>query len=109
MHQHKISFIERFKNRLPLRLHMTLILLATGLSGLLTTRRLLATGVESIVVRYPLAVLFSYLMFFCLIKLWLKYPAVSHTQQVRGARTGAGGADGGVSQPRAKNKLVIGG
>jgi len=36
MHQQKITFTERFKKRLPLRLHMTLILVATGLSGLLS-------------------------------------------------------------------------
>ncbi|HYS42341.1 MAG TPA: hypothetical protein VEM32_00015, partial [Geobacteraceae bacterium] len=83
MPQHKMNFTERFKNRLPLRLHMTLILLATGLSGLLTTRLLLAAGVEDIVVRYPLAVLFSYLVFFVLIKLWLKYLAVTNVQQAR--------------------------
>jgi hypothetical protein len=35
MERYKIKFTERFKNRLPLRLHMALILLATGLSGLL--------------------------------------------------------------------------
>jgi hypothetical protein len=57
MHEHKINFTERFKKRLPLRLHMTLILVATGLSGLLTTRCLFATGEESIVIRYPLAAL----------------------------------------------------
>jgi|GEM_PF-3246585 len=83
MYQHKITFTERFKNRLPLRLHMTLIILATGLSGLLTTRCLLAAGVESIIIRYPLAVLFSYLVLFILIKLWLKYLAVTNVQQVR--------------------------
>jgi hypothetical protein len=83
MHQQKINFTERFKKRIPLRLHMTLILLATGLSGLMTTRCLLAAGVEAIVVRYPLAVLFSYLVFFFLVKLWLKYLAVTHAQQVR--------------------------
>jgi hypothetical protein len=83
MHKQKINFTEHFKKRLPLRLHMTLILLATGLSGLLTTRCLLAAGVESIVIRYPLAVIFSYLVFFILIKLWLKHLAVRQTQQVR--------------------------
>jgi hypothetical protein len=82
MLQHKISFTERFKNRLPLRLHMTFILLATGLSGLLTTRCLLASWGENIVIRYPLAVIFSYLVFFCLITLLLKYRALSQPQQV---------------------------
>ncbi len=69
---------------------MTLILLATGLSGLLTTRCLLAAGVESIIIRYPLAVLFSYLVFFCLIKLWLKYLAVTNVQQVREKKSSLG-------------------
>ncbi|MBI1920777.1 MAG: hypothetical protein HYS23_06810 [Geobacter sp.] len=90
MPQHKITFTDHFKNRLPLRLHMTLILLATGLSGLLTTRLLLAAGVEDIVIRYPLAVLFSYLMFFLLIKLWLKYLAVTPTQEVREKKNSLG-------------------
>jgi hypothetical protein len=92
LHLHKINFTERFKNRLPLRLHMTFILLATGLSGLLTTRCLLAAGVENIVIRYPFAVLFSYLMFFALIKLWLKYLAVTHTPQVREKKSSLGDA-----------------
>ena len=81
MHRHKINFTERFKKRIPLRLHMTGILLATGLSGLLTTRCLLAMGVDNIVIRYPLAVLFSYLMFFALIKLWLSFLAMNHLRQ----------------------------
>ena len=73
MERDKEKFTERLKRRFPLRQHMTLILTATGLSGLLTTRILLALGVESIVIRYPLAVLFSYMIFFLLIKLWLRY------------------------------------
>lgn len=99
MHQHKITFTERFKNRLPLRLHMTLIILATGLSGLLTTRCLLAAGVESIVIRYPLAVLFSYFVFFILIKLWLKYLAVTNVQQVREKKSPLGDALSNIDIP----------
>jgi hypothetical protein len=79
----KNKFTDRLKKRVPLRLHMTLILVATGISGLLTTRLLLAAGVESIVIRYPLAVLFSYLIFFLLIKLWLKYLQIAPVQQIR--------------------------
>jgi hypothetical protein len=90
MHYHKASYANHLKNRIPLRLHMTLILLATVLSGLLTTRCLLAAGVENIVIRYPLAVLFSYLMFFCLIKLWLKYLAVTPAQQLRKKKSSFG-------------------
>lgn len=90
MSQHKTNFTEQVKNRLPLRLHMTLILCATGLSGLLTTRLLLAAGVENIVVRYPLAVLFSYLVFFILIKLWLTYLAAKSIHNVTEKKSSLG-------------------
>ncbi|MCX5889005.1 MAG: hypothetical protein NTY36_06085 [Deltaproteobacteria bacterium] len=71
----KISFIKRFKSRQHLRLHMSLILLATVCSGLLATRIMLALQLQNVVVRYPLAVLFAYLTFFIGVKLWLKYVA----------------------------------
>jgi hypothetical protein len=69
----KISFIKRFKSRQHLRLHMSLILLATVCSGLLATRIMLALQLQNVVVRYPLAVIFAYLTFFIGVKLWLKY------------------------------------
>jgi len=69
----KISFIKRFKSRQHLRLHMSLILLATVCSGLLATRIMLALQLQNVMVRYPLAVLFAYLTFFIGVKLWLHY------------------------------------
>ena len=71
----KISFIKRFKSRQHLRLHMSLILLATVCSGLLATRIMLALQLQNVMVRYPLAVIFAYLTFFIGVKLWLKYVA----------------------------------
>ncbi|MCX5892703.1 MAG: hypothetical protein NTW80_06985, partial [Deltaproteobacteria bacterium] len=71
----KTTFIERFKSRQHLRLHMSLILLATVGSGILATRIMLALHLQNVVVRYPLAVLFAYLTFFIGVKLWLKYMA----------------------------------
>ena len=61
MERDKEKFTERLKRRFPLRQHMTLILTATGLSGLLTTRILLALGVESIVIRYPLGLFIRFI------------------------------------------------
>ena len=52
---------------------MSLILLATVFSGFLTTRLLLAFNLDNVLVRYPLAVIFAYLVFFIAMKLWLKY------------------------------------
>ncbi len=80
----KIQFIERFKSRQRLRLHMSLILLATVGSGLLATRIMLALHLKNVVVRYPLAVLFAYLTFFICVKLWLKY--VASVAAVRSSR-----------------------
>jgi len=71
--RHKIKFTERFKNRHSLRFHMSLILLATVCSGFLATRAMLALHLENVLLRYPLAVVFAYLIFFLSVKLWLKY------------------------------------
>ena len=79
--QHKINFTERFKSRHPLRFHMALILVATVCSGFLATRGMLALHLENVLWRYPLAVVFAYLVFFVSVKLWLKYIAPAPRQQ----------------------------
>jgi len=79
--QHKINFTERFKNRHPLRFHMSLILVATVCSGFLATRIMLALHLENVLLRYPLAVVFAYLVFFVSVKLWLKYISPVPAQQ----------------------------
>lgn len=61
------------KARLFLRFHMSLILIGTALVGLLASKLLLLSHVTSMVIRYPLAVVISYLAFFGFIKLWLSY------------------------------------
>lgn len=71
----KENFVSTFRNRHPLRFHMSAILLATAFSGLLFSKVFLAFSVENFIIRYPLAVLFSYLIFFICIKLWLLYVA----------------------------------
>lgn len=71
MKRHK--FTTYIKERFFLRFHMSLILTATALSGLLATKVLLLLNVKEMLIRYPLAVVFSYLVFFALIKIWLLY------------------------------------
>ncbi len=70
--------MNKIKERFFLRFHMSLILLATVLSGLLATKLLLLAQVHNIVIRYPLAVVFAYLAFFLFVKLWLLYMSASH-------------------------------
>jgi hypothetical protein len=80
--QHKINFTECFKRRYSLRFHMSLILFATICSGFLATRIMLALNLDNVLVRYPLAVIFAYFIFFISVKLWLKYVASSPTHKV---------------------------
>jgi hypothetical protein len=70
----KKSRIIRFlKERLLLRFHMSLILIGTFLAGLLVSKLLLVLHVNSMLVRYPIAVLFSYISFFVFVHIWLWY------------------------------------
>jgi hypothetical protein len=67
----KQAFLKHFQRQFSLRLHMSAILLATTLSGVLFSKVLLVLGVVDFRIRYPLSVLFSYLVFFVSIRLWL--------------------------------------
>ncbi|NTV13015.1 MAG: hypothetical protein HGA96_03640 [Desulfobulbaceae bacterium] len=64
-------FIASLKKRSSLRLHMTLILLATSMAGVLASKLLLTLGLHNVALRYPITVLFAYLVFFVAIKIWL--------------------------------------
>jgi lysylphosphatidylglycerol synthetase-like protein (DUF2156 family) len=71
------SLHERFKSwithRYFVRIHMTLMLSAVLLSGVVASGLLHAIGVRWLIVRYPIAVAFSYGCFFLLVRLWLAY------------------------------------
>lgn len=57
------KFISTLKNRFSLRLHMTLILLATSMAGVLASKGLFVVGLHNVALRYPVAVLCAYLAF----------------------------------------------
>jgi hypothetical protein len=75
----KKTFLSDFRRRHSLRIHMSAILLATAFSGVLASKLFLAFSVGNFIIRYPLAVLFSYLVFFVCIKLWLLYVSPKRT------------------------------
>jgi hypothetical protein len=64
------GFLEK---RFSLRLHMFLILSGVFCAGLLCSKLLLELQVRSMLIRYPLAVLCSYLVFFGMVRFWLFY------------------------------------
>jgi hypothetical protein len=75
-----ISSLTRFerlktvlKKRFFLRFHMVLILIGVFSSGLIFSKLLLEAGLRSMLIRYPIVLVLSYLMFFILIKIWLLY------------------------------------
>jgi hypothetical protein len=65
-----ISWLQR---RHWLRLHMLLIVTATFLAGLLTTKLLMISGVDLLWLRYAIAVCAAYLTFLVIIRLWIWY------------------------------------
>jgi hypothetical protein len=72
-----VSWRDRFKANLAkrffLRLHMSLILMTTGLAGFLTNRILLWAGVWSMPLRYALSIVVAYSVFMLCFRLWLRY------------------------------------
>jgi len=81
--------MRQLRERFFLRFHMSLILTATGLSGLAISSILLLMHVDNIIVRYPLTVVCSYLAFFLFVKMWLAY--MSASQAVKGSGIDVGG------------------
>lgn len=66
-------FLQKFRERFFLRFHMTLIMAAVMFSGVLASKILWWFGVSSMAVRYPMAVVCSYGVFFGLVSIWLLY------------------------------------
>src|SRR5690349_6468673 len=78
-HLHCVSMLtkERARRWLErhffLRIHMSLILIATFSAGLAATKGLLLLGIDSLLLRYGLAVVAAYLVFLLLIRIWIMY------------------------------------
>ncbi|MBU8976844.1 hypothetical protein JI752_011885 [Lysobacter sp. MMG2] len=80
------------------RLQMSVIVLVTGAAGLLASFLLLAGGLESMLLRYPLAVLIAYGVFLVQMAVWTRWgsdasDALDLTDLPTG-RTGGGGWSG---------------
>lgn len=68
----RLKQIEIIKSRLNWpRLQISLILLLTGVAGFLASLLLLRVGVDSMAIRYPLAITAAYCFFLFLLRIWL--------------------------------------
>jgi hypothetical protein len=116
------SLHDRFKcaltHRYFIRLHMTILILLVLLAGLLASRGLTFAGVRNMGVRYAIAVLFSYLVFFVLVRIWIAYVCrasrsrESASSSESSADVGdlfSGGSGGSGGSASGAGKLVEGG
>ena len=69
----KQKFKQRFAKNVFTRFHMSLILLGTILSGIIFSKLLLIFGLQHMMIRFIIVLIFSYLSFFLFMKLWLHY------------------------------------
>lgn len=69
----KQKFKKKFAKKVFTRFHMTLILLGTILSGIIFSKILLVAGLNHIILRFIVVLVFAYFSFFILMKLWLYY------------------------------------
>jgi hypothetical protein len=91
MTETEFTRIKKFKRRLTerigksyfVRFHMFMILSATILSGVVCTKMLVLAGLRSMPLRYGIAIVLSYLLFFLFIKLWLLYIGVETNTQLQ--------------------------
>jgi hypothetical protein len=74
-----VSFKKRITSGFLVRFHMALILLAVIGAGILSSKGLLESGVHSMAVRYPLAILFSYCVFLALVRIWIWYVSIRNS------------------------------
>ena len=94
-------FVSRLAAQFLVRFHMSLMFAGTLAAALLTTRLLLLAGVHSLIVRYALAVVGGYLVFFVFVRGWIFY--VTHLRpggsglDVPDVSGGFGGGGGGGS------------
>jgi len=116
------SLHDRFKcaltHRYFIRLHMTILVLLVLLAGLLASRGLTQAGVRNMGLRYPIAVLFSYLVFFVLVRIWIAYVCRASRSRESASSSDSssdlgdlfsGGSGGSGGSTSGAGKLVEGG
>lgn len=90
----KRRLADRIRRSYFVRFHMFIILSATVISGVICSKLLSMLGVSRMPLRYGIAIIFSYLLFFLFIKLWLLYIGVGRLARVKKGK-GEGGSGWG--------------
>lgn len=88
-----VSFKQSITRGFLVRFHMALILLAVIAAGLLASKGLLESGVLSLRLRYPLAILCSYFVFLGLVRVWIWYVSIRDRSSFDLGDVNVGGID----------------
>lgn len=84
----KRRLADRIRRSYFVRFHMVLILSATVISGVICSKLLSLLGVSRMPVRYGIAIILSYLLFFLFVKLWLLYIGIGRHARVKKGKGG---------------------
>ena len=116
------SFKAALERRYSPRLHMSLILFASGLCAMIASSSLLHLGVGSMLVRYPIAISLAYVTFLVGVWTWLRAMGFVDNSGVRRAArnldggdipisgsSGGGSGGGSISLPRGGGGSFDGG
>jgi hypothetical protein len=90
------KFKTMLSRRLFIRLHMTFMLSLVILSGMLGSRLLRAAGMKNMMWRLPLMTIIAYLVFFLLVRLWIRYIAAVSDQSRNSGSSLPDAPDGGL-------------
>jgi hypothetical protein len=92
-------FVRRIAARFFVRFHMSLIFVATVAAAVVASRVLLEAGVDTLALRYALAVAAAYAVFFVYVRVWISYVSRAETSDpdldLSGVWPGGGGSGGG--------------
>jgi hypothetical protein len=86
----KRRLAERIRRSYFVRFHMMLILSATVISGVICSKLLSLLGITRMPLRYGIAIILSYLLFFLFIKLWLLYIGIGRRARMKKGKGGGG-------------------
>src|SRR4030043_845834 len=84
----KRRLVERIRKSYFVRFHMVLSLSATVISGVICSKVLSLRGVSRMPLRYGIAIILSYLLFFLFVKLWLLYIGIGRHARVKKGKGG---------------------
>jgi hypothetical protein len=97
--EHRQRYVSRLAAGFLARFHLILIFLATAGAAVLASRLLYGAGLDQVALRYALAVLLAYALFFALVRTWIFYVTDVRSREARLDVPRGGSEHGTAFQP----------